>query len=135
MQRVLLRSERPTSHNKTCIKTRAKKKQQQVTVMSDSLLCQTEGHVCGLDPIFQEVSCLPEAQIRDVTTRLKVLVQHSDYYPFLFFHVGTNDVTIKSLRSNKRYFRAMERMLKNSGTQAVFSLILPVTGGDFGRNR
>jgi len=36
---------------------------------------------------------------------------------------------------NKTDFRALARMLKISGAQAVFSSILPVIGRDFGRNR
>lgn len=38
MQAVLPQSKRPTPHNKTCIKTSAKKKQRQVMVIGDSLL-------------------------------------------------------------------------------------------------
>ncbi|XP_074991813.1 uncharacterized protein LOC142074828 isoform X2 [Calonectris borealis] len=135
VQAVLPRSERPTPRNKTCIKTSAEKEQRRVMVIGDSLLCRTEAPICRPDPLFREVCCLPGAQIRDVTTRLESLVQPSDYYPFLLFHVGTNDVATKSLRSIKRDFRALGRMLKTSGAQVVFSSILPVMGGDLGRNR
>ena len=104
-------------------------------VIGDSLPCRMEAPICRPDPLFREVCCLPGDRIRDVTTGLKSLVQPSDYYPFLLFHVGTNDVATKSLRSIKRYFRALERMLTNLGAQVVFYSVLPVTGGDFGRNR
>lgn len=102
MQTVLPRSERSTPHNKTCIKTSAKKKQWWVMVIGDSPLCGMEWPVCRLDPLFREVCCLPGAWIRDVTIRLKSLVQPSDYRPFLLFHMGRNDVTSKSLRPIKK---------------------------------
>lgn len=40
----------------------------------------------------------------------------------------------KCLRSFKTNFKALERMLKNSGAEAVFSSMLPMMGRDFGRN-
>jgi len=39
------------------------------------------------------------------------------------------------MRSIKRDFRALGGKLKNLGAQVVFSSILPVMRGDFGRNR
>jgi len=45
------------------------------------------------------------------------LVEPLDYYPVLLFHVGTKNVATRSPRSNKRDFRAMGRMLKDSGAQ------------------
>jgi len=68
-----LREKLPTLHNKTCIKTSTKKKQG-VMVTGDSLLCWMEVFVCRLNPLFREVCCLPGAQIRDITTRLKSLL-------------------------------------------------------------
>lgn len=63
------------------------------------------------------------------------LVQALDYHPLLFFHVGTNDIATRSPRSVKRDFRALVRMLKDSGAQVVFSSIVPVMRRDTGRNR
>jgi len=48
--------------------------------------------------------------------------------------VSTNKVAIGSPRELKRYFRAMQRLLKGSGVQLVFS-ILPIAGNDIERNR
>jgi len=87
------------------------------------------------EPSFQG-GLLPHwRRIRYVTTRLESLAQPSDYYPFLLFHVGTNDVATKCLRLIKRDFRILGRKLKNSGAQAVFSSVLPVMGRDFRRNK
>lgn len=52
-------------------------------------------------------------------------MQSLDYYPLLFFQVGTNDVATGSLRSIKKDFRAaLERRLKehaiNSHSQHGF---------------
>lgn len=120
VQAVLPRSERPTPLNKTCIKISTKKKQK---------------HPFSDWTLSREVCCLPSAQIRDVTTRLKSLVQPSDHCLFLLFHMGTNGITTKSLRLIKRDFRALRRMLTNSGAQIVFSSVLLAAGRDFGRNR
>lgn len=56
------------------------------------------------------------------------LLQPSDYYLFLHFHMGTNDVAMKSLRSIKTDFKALGRMLKNLGVHSVF-LNPPGSGG------
>jgi len=74
-------------------------------------------------------------KLRTSPTRLKSLVQPSDYYLFQLFHVGTDDVTTKILRSIKRDFRDMGKRLKHSAAQAAFSSILPVKAADFRRNR
>ena len=106
-QAVLPRSERPAPHNKTCTKTSAEKKQRQVTVIGDSLLCGKEAPICRPHLLFREVCCFTGAQMRDITTRLNSLVQPSDYYSFLLFHKGTNDVATESLRSIKRDIRTL----------------------------
>lgn len=104
-------------------------------VITEPLLSGTEAPISRLDPLFRKVCCLPGARIRVATTILKSLVQPSGYYPFLLFHMGTNDVATKNLRLTKRDFRAMGRMLKNLEAQVVVSSILPKMGEDSGRNR
>jgi len=49
------------------------------------------------------------------------LVQTSDYYLLLLFHLGTSDITTISPRSFKRDFKALGRKLKDSGAQVVLS--------------
>lgn len=75
VQALLPRSDQLTPLNKTCIKTSAKKKKQQVMVIGDSILCKMEAPICRPDPLFRVVWCLPVALISDVTRQL------SDYYP------------------------------------------------------
>lgn len=75
------------------------------------------------------------AWIWNVARVLKSLVQPSEYYLILLFHVGTNDSRSRSFRSIKINFRAFERLLKDSGAEVVFSFILPVTCKDSGRNQ
>lgn len=65
-------------------------------VFGDSLLCGKEALLCRLDLLFRKVCCLPGAQIRNSVTRLKSLVQPSDYYQILLFYVDANDVATKS---------------------------------------
>ncbi|KAJ7408371.1 hypothetical protein BTVI_59779 [Pitangus sulphuratus] len=115
----------------TCVE----KKQQQVMVIGDSLLSRMEAPIYRLDRLFTEVYCLPGVQIRDVIRRLMSSVQPSDYYLLLLFHMGTNDIATRRPRSIKRDFRALGRMLKDSGEEVVFPSILPVMGRINGRNR
>ena len=51
-----------------CTKTASIKKNRQVTVIGDSLLRETEGPTCRLDPVLREVCCLPGAWVKDVKT-------------------------------------------------------------------
>lgn len=57
------------------------------------------------------------------------LVKPSNYYPLLVFHIGNEEVGKRSYWVIKRDFRALERLLKGSGEQAVFSFVL--SGGDW----
>jgi len=57
---------------------------------------------------------LPGVHIRDVTRRLPRLVQSTDYYPLLLFHVGTNNTAKSSLRSIKKNYRALEAAVRDS---------------------
>lgn len=105
VQAVLPRSERPTPLNKTCIKISTKKKQK---------------HPFSDWALFREVCCLPSAQIRDETTRLKSLVQPSDHCLFLLFHMGTNGITTKTLILIKRFQSPEKNANKFRSTDSIF---------------
>ena len=71
--------------------------------------------------------------MRDVTKRLPSLVQSTDYYPLLLFHVGTSDTARSSLRNIKKDYRALGAVVRDSGAQVVFSSVLLVKGKGFER--
>lgn len=89
-----------------------------------------EGPVCQLDLVHWEICCPPGAQVRGITWKLTRLVQPSDYYPLLIFHVDGNEAAKRSPRAIKRDFRAMGWLVKGSGAQLVFSSALPVAGNN-----
>lgn len=66
--------------------------------------------------------------------KLRALVQPSNYYPLLLYHLGSDEAAI-NLKVNKRDFGALVQLVKGSGAQIVFSSVLPVAGSDAGRNR
>ena len=101
--------------------------------VGDSLLRGTEAPICRPDALSREVCCFPGARIRDVTERLPSLVQSTDYYPLLLFHVGTSDTARSSLRTIKKDYRALGAAVRDSGVQVVFSSVLPVKGKGFER--
>jgi len=72
--------------------------------------------------------------VRDITRKLPSLVQPSDYYPLLLFHVEGDEVAVRSPRVIKRDFRALGQLVRESGAQVIFSALLPVVGNDIGRN-
>ena len=92
-----------------------------MTVVGNSLLRETEALICRPDTLSREVCCLLAARIRDVTDRLPSLVQSTDYYLLLLFHVGTSDTARSSLWSIKKDYRALGAAVRGSGVQAVFS--------------
>lgn len=60
---------------------------------------------------------LERACIRGVTERLPSLVQPTDYYLPLFFHVGTSGTAKSSLGSVKGGYRALGPTVKYSGVR------------------
>lgn len=86
--------------------------------------------ICQPDGLTREMYWLLRAHIRDVAKRLPSLIQSTDYYPLLMFHVGTSDRTRSSMRRIKDY-RALGVALRDSRVQVVFSSILPVKGKRF----
>ncbi|KAK4816911.1 LOW QUALITY PROTEIN: hypothetical protein QYF61_024921 [Mycteria americana] len=71
----------------------------------------TEGPLCRTDPPLREVCCLPGAPVKDVTRIRPSLVQPSDYYPLLLFHVGGDEAATRSPSAIKRDFRALGWLL------------------------
>jgi len=80
--------------------------------------------------------------VRDITRKLSSLVQPSDDYLLLLFHlllttycVGGDEVAVHSARVIKRDFRALGWLVRKSGALVIFSSLLPAVGGDVARNR
>ena len=57
------------------------------------------------------VGCLPGAQVRDISRKLPGLICPSDYYPFLIIQAGSDEIVEKSLRSIKKDFRGLGRVV------------------------
>ena len=70
-----------------------------------------EGPVCQPDPIRREVCCLPGARVKDISRKLPGLIRPSDYYPLLVIQAGRDEVAEKSLRSIKKDFRGLGRVV------------------------
>ena len=115
-------------HSRPGIKTSSKKNPRRVIAVGDSILRRVEGPICRPDPLHREVCCLPGARVKDLTAKLPALVRPKDYYPFLVFQAGTNDITRRSPKSMKRDFRALRKLVKGSGAQIVFSPSLQLWG-------
>ena len=64
--------------------------------------------------------------MREGARKITCLVKPSDYHPLLVFHTGIEQVGKRSSWAIKRDFRALGRLLKGSGVQAVFSSVLSV---------
>lgn len=86
----------------------------------------TEAPSCLLDIQSSELCCLPGAKIQGVTERLPQLVQSTDRYRLLLFHVGTNDMVKESLSKIKKDFRALEAQMKGTDAPMIFSSVFPV---------
>ena len=92
-------------------------------VIGDSLLRGMEGPVCQPDPTRREVCCLPGARVRDISRKLPELIRPSDYYPLLIIQAGRDEIAEKSLRSIKKDFGGLGRVVDGAGMQVVFSSI------------
>jgi len=125
------RSEGPPSH----ITTSSTRRKRQVIAVGDSQLRGTEGPICREDPPLREVCCLPGARVKDIARNLPRLVRPSAYYPLLLFHVGVDEVAVSSPRVVKKEFKALGRLVKESGAQVIFSLLLPAVGREVERHR
>ena len=92
-------------------------------VVGDSLLRGAEGPICRPDPTRREVCCLPGARVRDIARKLLNLVCPSDYYPLLIVQASSDDIEERSLKTIKRDFRGLGRLVDGAGVQIVFSSI------------
>ena len=99
-------------------------------VIGDSLLRRAEGPVCWPDPIRREVCCFPGARIRDISRKCPGLIHPSDYYPLLIVQAGSDEVTDRSLRTIKKDFRGLGRLVDGAGIQVVFACITTAAGKD-----
>jgi len=113
----------------SCIMAAHVKKKRRVIVLG------TEGPICQPDASHREVCCLPGARVRDVARKLPSLVQPSDYYPLLFMHIGSDEITERSPKAIKRDFRGLGRLVQGSGAQVVFSSIPSVARKSAERDR
>ena len=116
-----------------CRATSTTKKRQQAILLGDSPLRGMEAPICRPDTLSREGCCLPGARIRGVTERLPSLLQSTDYYLLLLFHVGTSDTARNSLRSIKKDYRALGVVARDSGAQVGFSSIFQVKDKGFER--
>ena len=118
------------------ITTTTPRKKRRVMVVGDSFLRRTEGPICRVDPPHREVCCLPGARLKDITRKLPRLIQSSGYSPLLIFLVGGGEeAATHRPRAIKGDFRALGRLVRESGTPVIFSSLLPVAGSDIVRNR
>ena len=115
------------------LKTASTCKDRRVIVVGDSLLQGTEGPICRPDPTRREVCCLPGARVRDISKIIPGLIQPSDYYPLLIIQACGKEIDKESLRSIKKDFRRMGRLLEGAGVQVVFSSTPMVSGKGTGR--
>ena len=106
-----------------CLETASVRKGRRGIVVGDSLLWGTEGSICRPDPTCKEVCCLPGARVRDITRKLPKLVRSTDYFPLLIVQVGSDEIARKSIRTMKRFFRGLGRLVQGAGAQVIFCSI------------
>ena len=98
-------------HSGLRLMTASTRKDRRVVVIDDSLLRGMEGPICRPDPTRREVCCLPGARVRDISSKLPGLIHPSDYYPLLILQAGRDEIAEKSLRSIKKDFRGLGRVV------------------------
>lgn len=97
--------------------------------VADFTLKGREAPICQPDLLSSEVCCSPGAWIRGVAERLPGLVSPTDYNPLLVVHVDASNVD-SILRSIKKDYRALRKIVRVSGAQVVFSSIFQVKAED-----
>ena len=117
------------------LKTASTRKERRVAVIGSSLLRGTEGRAHQLDPTSREDCCLLGARVRDISGKLPDLIRPSDYYPLLLVQAGRDEVTEKSMRTMKKDFRGLARVVDGAGVQVVFSSVPSVARKDGKRIR
>lgn len=91
-----------TERTGPCVMTTSIRKKRWAVVVGDSLVRGTAGPLCWTDPPLRESCCLPATLVKDITRKVLRLVQPSDYYPLLFFHVGNDEAATLSKGNQKR---------------------------------
>ena len=104
-------------------------------VVGKSLWRGTEDPVCQPDPTHWEVCSFPWARVRDISRKLPILIQTSDYYPLLIAQASSDEISEKSLRIIKKDFRGLGWLVDGMGVQVVFSSIHSMSGKDTERSR
>ena len=92
-------------------------------VVGDSMWRGLEATISQPDLSSGEVFCMSRIWIQDVVERLPKLVQTSNCYLLLFFHVTTNDTARSNLESIKTDYRALEVIVRDTGAQVLFSVL------------
>lgn len=92
-------------------------------MIGNSLLRGTEPAICTADNQTRVVICLPGAAIKGVIEELTKIIKSIDYYSFLLFHMGTNDM-IKSLETISRDYEHLGMKAKQMAARVVFSSVL-----------
>lgn len=83
----------------------------------------TEAPICHPDPISRQVCCVPGALIRDAAERLPDCC-----YALLVVHMAVSDIESSSLKSIKKDYRALGKVVRGPRAQIVFSLVIQVKG-------
>ena len=81
-----------------------------------------------MDPTCREVCCLPGVRARDISGKLPGLIGPSGYHPLLIVQAGSDEVAEKSLRTTKKDFRGLGRVVDGAGVQETFSPVPSVAG-------
>ena len=119
----LLRREPKVRRSLPRLETTSVRRERKVAVVGDSFLRRSEGLICRPDLSRREVCCLPGARVRDITRKLPNLVRSTDYFPLLIVQVGSDEIPQRSLRTMKRKFRGLGRLVQGVGAQVIFCSI------------
>lgn len=84
--------------------------------------------------LSREVCCLPGAYIWDIRKRLPGMTKPKDYSLLLFFQAESHEATTKKFLNIRKKFMSLGNLLKQSGAQVVFSVLL-FAGYNLGRRR
>uniref|UniRef100_A0A8B9UU32 Reverse transcriptase domain-containing protein n=1 Tax=Anas zonorhyncha TaxID=75864 RepID=A0A8B9UU32_9AVES len=117
------------------LRTASTRTERRVIVVGDSLLRGTEGPICLPDPTCREVCCLPGARVRDIARKLPNLVRPSDYYPLLIIQAGSDDTEERSLKTIKRDFRGLGRLVDGAGGSTGGVFVHPYGGREGKANK
>jgi len=95
----------------------------------------TEAPICCLDNLSRKVFCLLGPCIRDIKKIIYSMIKAHNYYPLLVFQTGSHEAATRKLKNIKKNFTSLQKVLKESEAQVIFSSVLPVGNWDPGRRR